>query len=95
MLVWVLYDISEDKIRNKVAKKCKSYGLYRVQMSAFLGTLNRNQWDSLALECEDLIEETDSLYVFPMCDDCFKKIRLVGEGFDKDLVRDKIDVMFL
>ena len=95
MLVWVLYDISEDRIRAKVAKKCKDYGLYRVQMSAFLGTLNKNQWDSLALECESLVEETDSVYVFPMCEDCFKKIRLVGESFDKDLVRDQIDIMFL
>ncbi|MCP4136113.1 MAG: CRISPR-associated endonuclease Cas2, partial [bacterium] len=27
VLVWVIYDISEDKIRSKVAKNCKKYGL--------------------------------------------------------------------
>ncbi|MDY6865365.1 MAG: CRISPR-associated endonuclease Cas2 [Halobacteriota archaeon] len=94
MLVWVIYDISEDKSRSKVAKICKGYGLYRVQKSAFLGDLNKNESDSLAIECEDLIDDGDSVYVFPMCDDCFKKIRLIGEGFDKDLVTDEIGVKF-
>jgi len=86
MLVWVIYDISENRIRSRVAKMCKSYGLFRVQKSAFLGDLNRNESDSLALECEGAIEETDSVYVFPMCEDCFEKIRLIGAGFDRELV---------
>ncbi|HUS75473.1 MAG TPA: CRISPR-associated endonuclease Cas2 [Methanothrix sp.] len=86
MLVWVIYDISENRIRSRVAKLCKNYGLFRVQKSAFLGDLNRNQSDSLALECEAVIEETDSVYVFPMCEDCFDKIKLIGTGFDRELV---------
>lgn len=90
MLVWVIYDISDDGIRGKVAKICKNYGLYRVQKSAFLGNLNRNETESVALECEDIIEEDDSVFVFPMCEDCFGKIKLIGEGFDKDLVSDKV-----
>ncbi|MGB9601063.1 MAG: CRISPR-associated endonuclease Cas2, partial [Myxococcota bacterium] len=53
MLVWVIYDISEDKKRNKVAKFCKEYGLYRVQKSAFLGDINRNQFDELMLKCKE------------------------------------------
>ena len=90
MLVWVIYDIADDKRRGGVAKLCKGYGLYRVQKSAFLGDLNRNEADSIALECEERIEETDSVFVFPMCDDCYKKIKLIGEGFDKDLISDTI-----
>jgi CRISPR-associated protein Cas2 len=72
--------------RLKVAKLCKRCGLFRVQKSAFLGDLNRNQSDSLALECEAIIEESDSVYVFPMCEDCFEKIQLIGMGFDRELV---------
>ena len=60
LLVWVIYDISDDSIRTAVANCCKGYGLYRVQKSAFLGTLNNNQQDSLAIKCQDLINETDS-----------------------------------
>ncbi|NLH22073.1 MAG: CRISPR-associated endonuclease Cas2 [Methanothrix sp.] len=86
MLVWVIYDISDNRIRSFVAKLCKNYGLFRVQKSAFLGDLNRNESDSLALECEAAIDESDSVYVFPMCDDCFEKIRLIGAGFDREMV---------
>jgi CRISPR-associated protein Cas2 len=90
VLVRVIYDISDDTIRGHVAKIGKGYGLYRVQKSAFLGELNKNEADSIALECEAIKEEADSVFVFPLCDDCFKKIKLIGEGFDKDLVSDKI-----
>ena len=86
MLVWVIYDISENKVRSRVAKLCKNYGLFRVQKSAFLGDLNRNQSDSLALECEAVVEESDSVHVFPMCEGCFDKIKLIGSGFDRELV---------
>lgn len=95
LLVWVIYDISDNSVRNAVANRCKGYGLYRVQKSAFLGTLNANQQDSLALECRDLIEENDSVYVFPMCDKCLKRIQLLGKDFDLELVRDKLGIMFL
>ena len=95
MLVWAIYDISDDRKRSKVSKICKNYGLYRVQKSAFLGTLNRNEWDSLALECEENVEEDDALYIFPVCDECFRKIKLIGKGFDKKLVRDELGVKFI
>ena len=95
MLTWVVYDITENKIRNRIVKLCKGYGLYRVQKSVFLGDLNKNQLDSLALESEHIIDTTtDSTYVFPMCEDCFGKIKLLGKAFDKELVTDEIITKF-
>ena len=91
MLTWLIYDIVETKARTKVANTCKGYGLYRVQKSAFLGDLNRNQIDELTLKCEDIIDkEVDSVYVFPMCDEDFKKVKLLGQAFDKKLVSDEV-----
>ncbi len=95
MLVWVIYDISDNRIRNNIAKFCKGYGLYRVQKSAFLGDLNKNEIDELGLRCEELIEDEDSVYIFPMCEEDFKKVKLIGKSFDKDLVSDKIITKFL
>ena len=95
MLVWVIYDISENKRRSAVSRICKGYGLYRVQKSAFLGALNSNELESLSLECEEHIDlGTDSVYVFPLCDDCFNKIKLLGESFDKKLISNKIVTKF-
>lgn len=57
--------------------------------------MNSNQQDSLVIECRELLKENDSLYVFPMCNKCLKQIKLLGKDFDLDLVRDKLDIMFL
>jgi CRISPR-associated protein Cas2 len=96
MLTWVVYDISNDKVRNRVAKICKGYGLYRVQKSAFLGDINRNQADELVLRCKEITDdEKDSVYIFPMCEDDFKKVRMIGIPFDKDLVSDEVKALFV
>lgn len=96
MLVWVVYDISNDKVRLKVAKICKNYGLYRVQKSAFLGDINKNQKDELILQCKDITnEEKDSVYVFPMCDEDFKKVRMIGKAFDTNLISDEVKALFI
>ena len=39
VLVWIIYDIVDDRVRTKVAKECKKYGLERVQKSVFLGKI--------------------------------------------------------
>ncbi len=91
MLTWVIYDITEDKSRTKIAKICKGYGLYRVQKSAFLGNLNNNEIDELSLRCQDIMdEEVDSIYVFPMGDEDFKKAKLLGKDFDRELINNEI-----
>lgn len=94
-LVWILYDIVENKPRSKVAKLCKDAGLYRVQKSVFLGTIERNRLDELTMQIEDLVElDTDSVYIFPMCQPDFKKVQLMGLAFDKNLVTDEVRALF-
>lgn len=91
MITWVLYDISSNKIRNRVAKICKNMGLYRVQKSVFLGTLEDNQFDEIKLHIESLIDlENDSVYVFPMSKTNFNMCGLIGQAFDRELVTDEI-----
>jgi len=95
-LVWMIYDISVNKSRSKIAKLCKEAGLYRVQKSVFLGAIERNRLDELTMQIEELIDEdTDSVYVFPLCQTDFKKVQTMGQAFDKDLVTDEIKVLFL
>ena len=96
MICWVIYDIEDNKIRNKVAKACKQAGLYRVQLSVFLGVLNNNEKDTLEIIFKDLInEEKDRLYIFPMSKDELKQTVLLGQAFDKDFVTDEVKSLFL
>ncbi len=95
MLVWVVYDIINNKVRSKVARACLGTGIYRVQKSVFLGELNLNQIDQLSLRIEELINpDKDSVYIFPLCRDDFKKVKLLGQAFDKKLVTDEIRTKF-
>jgi CRISPR-associated protein Cas2 len=94
-LVWIIYDITNDSKRGKIAKLCKEAGLYRVQKSVFLGTIARNRLDELNLQIEEQVEEkTDSVYIFPLCEQDFKKVRTMGQAFDRKLVTDEIKALF-
>lgn len=96
MIAWVLYDIENDKARTKVAKLCKQAGLYRVQFSVFLGTLEKNRKDTLQLQIEELIdEEHDSVYIFPMSKNELQETVLLGQAFDKKMVTDEVKALFL
>lgn len=95
MIIWVLYDIKNDKARTFVSKSCEKAGLYRVQYSCFLGTLNENQKDTLELQIEKVInEETDKIYVFRMNKDQLKGCRMMGQAFDEKLITDEIKSLF-
>ncbi len=91
MLVWVMYDIKNDRVRNKLAKECQNKGLYRVQKSVFLGDIETNDFDEIKIIAEDLIElDADSVYVFTMNKAELNKAGLIGQAFDKGLVTDEI-----
>jgi CRISPR-associated protein Cas2 len=95
MICWVLYDIKKNKPRGKVAKICKQSGLYRVQKSVFLGSLDDNDKDTLELAVSDQIdEETDSVYIFPMSKNELRQTALLGQAFDKKLVTDEVKALF-
>ena len=95
MIAWVLYDIQENKPRTKVAKLCKQAGLYRVQKSVFLGTLTAHEKDTLELQIqEEIDEDTDSVYIFPMSKNELRDTVLLGQAFDKDLVTDEVRELF-
>jgi CRISPR-associated protein Cas2 len=96
MLVWVIYDISKNKIRNRIVKLAQESGLYRVQKSVFLGDIEKNILDELVLQSEEMIDiNTDSVYIFPMCKSDFQSAILQGQAFDKELITDEVKALFI
>ena len=91
MLTWVIYDITKDKTRTKIARRCLDFGLYRVQKSVFLGDVPANRVEEILLFSRELLNlETDAVYVFPMCREDCDKVKIVGQGFDRELVADEV-----
>jgi CRISPR-associated protein Cas2 len=79
MYAWVIYDIRKNKTRTRIAKRCKFYGLVRVQKSVFVGRL-KGKWVLLLFaELSNLINQrTDRLFVVPMNNGSFKAIKESG-----------------
>lgn len=96
MICWVIYDIENDRARTKAAKCCKQAGLYRVQLSVFLGEVGASDKDALQLQLEALIDlERDKVYIFPMSRDELRQTVLLGQAFDKKLVSGEVKALFL
>jgi CRISPR-associated protein Cas2 len=51
----VIYDITHDATRAKVARACEDYGLDRLQLSAFAGELSRQYQRELMLRVKRLM----------------------------------------
>ena len=63
----VIYDISNDRVRSKVATACEDYGLDRVQYSAFYGRLQRTFQEELMMKIEKLLgDEVGSIQLIPV-----------------------------
>jgi CRISPR-associated protein Cas2 len=58
MHLLLIYDITDDRVRSKVANVCEDYGLDRIQFSAFYGRLSRNLQEELMLRVEGLLSNS-------------------------------------
>jgi len=95
MTILVIYDISSDKSRKKIADRLLDIGMIRAQLSVFLGTVEPNRLDEIALFAEELLTDSDRLYILPITRDNLRSARIVGQGFDEELVTDEVLTMVI
>ena len=75
----VVYDISNDRIRTRVAELCLDYGLSRIQLSAFLGDLSRSHQDELLQRTRRALGRSPGhVALFPLCEADFSSRREVS-----------------
>ncbi len=85
-IVLMIYDIVDNKRRNKMVKCLEAYGV-RVQKSAFEALLNRKQYEKMLRESSSLIdEEVDSLRVYVLDDIIDVYTWGIGERKENDCV---------
>ncbi|MBS1968298.1 MAG: CRISPR-associated endonuclease Cas2 [Chloroflexi bacterium SZAS-1] len=80
----VIYDIPNDRARQKVADACLDYGLQRVQFSAFTGDLTRAQQRALFVELQHRLGRRDgNVQLFALDEACWRGRRIIQqEGRD-------------
>jgi len=76
----VIYDITHDGTRTKVADACLDYGLERVQFSAFLGELSALHQRELLLQIKRRIgKHTANIQLFPLDEKCWSARRTIEQ----------------
>lgn len=85
-IVLMIYDIVDNKRRNRMVKCLEAYGV-RVQKSAFEALLTRRQYDKMLHESSKLIDEAvDSLRVYVLDDIIDVYTWGIGERKENDCV---------
>jgi CRISPR-associated protein Cas2 len=65
----IIYDIENDRARNRIAEACKDYGLVRVQKSAFRGDLNTNRREMLFQRLQQTLgRQVGNIQVYALCE---------------------------
>lgn len=79
MLTLVVYDITDDRARAKLAVLLMSMGLERVQYSAFKGELNPNDREVLTKRVGKYVkDEHDCVFVIPLCERCVSTTKVIS-----------------
>lgn len=68
MRVLLVYDISSDRVRGKVADACMDYGLDRIQYSAFAGDLSRSHQEELFMRIKKLLDGSGRVWLIPVAE---------------------------
>ena len=83
-----MYDISDHKLRKRIAKKCKQIGLKRMQKSVFFGHTRLSLLNRFKKEGEELInEQSDSILILPITEKGMKKLLSLGKRKVKKLMK--------
>ncbi|MEM0172092.1 MAG: CRISPR-associated endonuclease Cas2 [Thermoproteota archaeon] len=80
MKTLVIYDITDDNIRNAVSEVCKNFGLSRIQKSAFLGDLTSSSRKELKAKLQRTLGEAEgNIQIFVLCNACIALRETIGK----------------
>ena len=79
----IIYDITDNGLRARVARALLEYGCIRIQKSAFYGILNRNTREKLRLRLEKMMHDQEgNIQFYPLCSKCFALKDSIGEIYE-------------
>ncbi len=82
MITLVIYDISDDNVRSKVANLCKRFGLSRIQKSAFLGDMTSSKRKELVKKLKRILRGEGNIQVFVICKPDFSLREVIGKELE-------------
>ncbi len=69
LLTFIVYDITDDKIRLRIANVCKDYGLDHIQYSVFSGPLDATRRKEMFARLDDTLGGNEGkILMLPVCE---------------------------
>jgi len=97
MLFFVMYDISDSRVRRYVVKYLINKGCHRVQKSIFLANISPEKFHTIK---EDLTkvqacyENADSIFLVPVSTDHLKNMSVIGKDVNMEIILRNKSTMF-
>ena len=89
----VIYDITDDKIRSRIAEECLAHGLTRIQKSAFIGVITNQVRKSLIRRMEKILgDNRGNIQIFIICENDMRFRKIISRG---DYSPEEGDILFL
>ena len=101
MIYLVAYDISDNRLRTKIANKLIAYGLYRVQYSVFMGTMRLGLKDKLQAWLNQKIntpanaKDTQKIIILPLLEGQLERLVSIGEfSLSLDEIKGEMNTLY-
>lgn len=83
----ICYDITKDKVRNKIFKTLEGYGQHK-QFSVFECDITKKQLNTLVKKLNALLkdekpEDGGNIRIYSICDHCYEKTKILGTLAEK------------
>lgn len=83
MYTLVIYDITDDDVRMRVACACREAGLVRIQRSAFIGAIDSQRRKNLAIRLKRILGSgKGNIQIFTICEPDMSTREVIGQGGD-------------
>lgn len=89
MLIIACLDCKFKTNHENIEKILQHFGLRKIQSSLYMGELDNNEREKLVENINEIVKETDSILIIPICQNCFSKKEYCGREikFKNDLYR--------
>lgn len=97
MIYLIMYDITEDKVRNQIAKYLEKKGCTRIQKSVFLVRSESKQFQDIhdtLREVNAYYENEDSIILVPVNASDARSMKLIGKNIQIEAITDKPNTLF-
>jgi len=94
MKVIVMYDVSDDRVREMLANRLQRLGLTRVQRSVFIGWSNNQKLRDIERIALRLINpRTDVVHIVPIDEFSWRKVKVIGTPYNSKRVLKVVTVV--